>query len=131
MPPPHLLPCSTGIWRDGGGNNQSPFYVTAAVARATGLPEDSLVAITTFGLKNHSGGVPHPYTNATLASFFAVGVAKNWTAPMVIRKQPLFKNPGVVVWEVHGLIRHAPRHIQLINRLSLPPNQLDAVAAGA
>ena len=68
---------STGIWRDGGGNNQSPFYITAEVAAKTGLPEDSLVAITTFGLLNRSS--PHSYANATLASCFAVGIAKNWT----------------------------------------------------
>ena len=90
---------STGIWRDGGGNNQSPFYITAEVAALTGLPEHSLVAITTFGLKNRSGPIPKPYANATLASFFAVGIAKNWTSPMIIRKQPLFKNPGTTVWE--------------------------------
>jgi hypothetical protein len=74
---------STGIWRDGGGNNQSPFYITESVAAATGLPVDSLVAVTTHNI-----------------SFFAVGIAKNWTSPMLIQEQPPpFKNPGTVSWE--------------------------------
>ena len=62
---------STGIWRDGGGNNQSPFFITDAVARLTGLPADSLVAITT-----HNNSV------------FAFGIAKNWSSPMVRQQRP-------------------------------------------
>jgi hypothetical protein len=61
---------STGIWRDGGGNNQSPFYITKSVALITGLPVDSLVAITT-----HNN------------SYFALGIAKNWTSPMLKQQQ--------------------------------------------
>eukprot|EP01043_Picozoa_sp_COSAG02_P006347 COSAG02_NODE_179_length_31090_cov_49.813785_38_plen_569_part_00 len=74
---------STGIWRDGGGNNQSPFYITEAVSRLTGLQVDSLVAITT-----HNN------------SFFAIGIAKNWTSPMVQQEQPpRFENPQTIAWE--------------------------------
>lgn len=74
---------STGIWRDGGENNQSPFYITEAVSRLTGLQVDSLVAITT-----HNN------------SFFAIGIATNWTSPMVQQEQPpRFENPQTVAWE--------------------------------
>ena len=74
---------STGIWRDGGGNNQSPFFITDAVARLTGLPADSLVAITT-----HNNSV------------FAFGIAKNWSSPMVRQQRPpRFQNPQTVAWE--------------------------------
>jgi hypothetical protein len=74
---------STGIWRDGGGNNQSPFYITKAVAGLTGLPVDSLVAITT-----HNNSV------------FGLGLAKNWTSPMLLQRRPLrFANPQTVAWE--------------------------------
>jgi hypothetical protein len=79
---------STGIWRDGGGNNQSPFYITEAVASITGLPKDSIIAITTY------------HNNITDASSnFAVGIAQTWRDPMVINKRALFELPPVTVWE--------------------------------
>eukprot|EP01048_Picozoa_sp_COSAG05_P003418 COSAG05_NODE_156_length_15696_cov_359.955440_19_plen_236_part_00 len=74
---------STGIWIGSFGNNQSPFYITEAVAALTGLPVDSLVAITT-----HNNSV------------FGLGVAENWSSPMVLQQRPLqFANPGDVAWE--------------------------------
>ena len=87
---------STGIWRDGGGGNQSPFFVTEEVARLTGLPNNSIVAITMFG---EGGGRGHPNPNATLNAFMAVGVAKTWHDPMVIRKTPLFLGGVLTGWE--------------------------------
>jgi hypothetical protein len=87
---------STGIWRDGGGGNQSPFFVTEAVARLTGLPNNSIVAITMFSTNTSRG---HPSSNATLNAFMAVGIAKTWHDPMVIRKVPLFLGGVLTGWE--------------------------------
>ena len=81
---------STGIWRDGGGNNQSPFYVDEEVSRLTGLPNNSIVAITTFSL-NNTRARPNP--NATLRGFMALGIALNWSSPMVIKPAPLWALP--------------------------------------
>eukprot|EP01047_Picozoa_sp_COSAG01_P047191 COSAG01_NODE_4486_length_4982_cov_12.700799_2_plen_275_part_00 len=87
---------STGIWRDGGGGNQSPFFVTEAVSRLTGLPNNSIVAITMFSTNSSRG---HPNPNATLNSYMAVGVANSWHEPMLIRKTPLFLGGVLTGWE--------------------------------
>ena len=86
---------STGIWRDGGGANQSPFFVTEAVSKATGLPNNSIVAITMFS--NHPRGQPSP--NATLNAYMAAGLAKTWRDPMVINPTPLFLGGVLTGWE--------------------------------
>ena len=97
---PRVVPAgcngSTGVWRDGGGANQSPFFVTEAVSRLTGLANNSIVAITMFSSNSSRG---HPSPNATLNSYMAVGVAKTWRDPMVIRKTPLFLGGVLTGWE--------------------------------
>jgi hypothetical protein len=86
---------STGIWRDGGGGNQSPFFITEAVSKLTGLPNNSIVAITMFS--NHPHG--QPSRNATLNAYMAVGIAKTWRDPMVINPTPLFLGGVLTGWE--------------------------------
>ena len=41
----------------------------------------------------------HPNPNATLNAFMAVGVAANWSSPMVINKAPLFLGGVLNGWE--------------------------------
>lgn len=104
---------------------QSPFYVTEEVAALTGLPNNSIVAITTYSKVNRSS--PDPYRNTTLNDYFAgdlnyllnynipniisintvhmgqrrtaAGIARNWSSPMVVNELPLFPSPVVTVWE--------------------------------
>ena len=86
---------STGIWRDGGGGNQSPFFITEAVSNLTGLPNNSIVAITLFSNYPHG----QPSRNATLNAYMAVGIAKTCPDPMVINPTPLFLGGVLTGWE--------------------------------
>ena len=80
----------------GAGNNQSPFYITEEVANATGLPNSSVIAITTWS--DHPRGHPSQ-TNATLNAYFAVGIANTWRDPIIINPTPLFLGGVLTGWE--------------------------------
>ena len=63
--------------------------------KATGLPNNSIVAITMFS--NHPSGQPSP--NATLNAYMAAGLAKTWRDPMLINPTPLFLGGVLTGWE--------------------------------
>ena len=70
--------------------------IACAYSALTGLPNNTVVIITTCGQGNRT----HRPANATLWAYMCVGIAKSWRDPVILHNAPLVsthRNPPLLV----------------------------------